>query len=72
MSAANDKGAVTPFENDAFFANNGLLKLGYEINDKIDIELFGNTFATGLIESEKFGAHFDHQIYDNMKRLYQK
>jgi vitamin B12 transporter len=42
MSAANDKGAVTPFENDAFFANNGLLKLGYEINDKIDIELFGN------------------------------
>ena len=25
-----------------FFANNGLLKVGYEINDKIDIELFGN------------------------------
>lgn len=42
MSAANDKDATVPFEKDAFLGNNGLLKFGYQINDKIDVELFGN------------------------------
>ncbi len=42
MSAANDKNETTPFEDDSFLGNNGMLKLGYEINDKVNVELFGN------------------------------
>ena len=42
MSSANDKDATTQFENDAFLGNNSLLKLGYQINDNFDVELFGN------------------------------
>lgn len=30
------------FETDAFLANNGLVKLGYDISDKVAVQLFGN------------------------------
>ncbi|QNM86483.1 TonB-dependent receptor [Polaribacter pectinis] len=41
MSSAKSK-TNTAFENDAFYSKNGLLKLGYNINDKLSIETFLN------------------------------
>ena len=52
MSAAKSKTAAT-FESDKYYANNGLVKLGYKVTDKISLEAFFNfddftyTFDTG-------------------------
>ncbi len=42
MSAANDKDATIPFEEDSFLSNAALLKLEYTVNDKLSFEFFGN------------------------------
>jgi vitamin B12 transporter len=41
MSSAKSK-TNTDFENDSFYSKNGLLKLGYKINDKVTIQTFLN------------------------------
>ncbi|WP_298777827.1 TonB-dependent siderophore receptor [uncultured Polaribacter sp.] len=41
MSSAKSK-TNTTFNNDAFYSKNGLLKLGYKVNDKLNIETFLN------------------------------
>jgi len=42
MSAASDKNADEPFEKDSFSSDNALLKLGFEANDNLTFETFGN------------------------------
>ncbi|MDX6747246.1 TonB-dependent receptor plug domain-containing protein [Polaribacter sp. PL03] len=41
MSSAKSK-TNAAFDNDAFYSKNGLLKLGYKVNDKLNIETFLN------------------------------
>lgn len=60
MSAANDKNELTPFENDKFLGNNGLVKFGYQISNNASVELFAN------YNKYKYdydgGAYFDSDI----------
>lgn len=60
MSAANDKDATTPFEEDAFLSNNSMLKLGYQVSDKLSFELFGDYNQYDY--DYDGGAYFDSDI----------
>ncbi|AOW21989.1 hypothetical protein LPB138_02905 [Urechidicola croceus] len=57
ISAASDKNSQTPFETDAFLSNNGLLKLGYQFNDKFSLEFFGNY--------SQYDYDYDNDIYSD-------
>jgi len=66
MSAASDVNSTTPFEKDGFKSNNGLLKLGYEVNDNLSFELFGNY--------NKYDYDYDDSAYtdSNINNGYEK
>lgn len=42
ISNASDKNSPTPFETDAFLSNDFMAKFGYEVTEKVSLEVFGN------------------------------
>ncbi len=60
MSAANDKDAAIPFQEDAFLNNNSMLKLGYQVSDQLNFELFGDYNQYDY--DYDGGAYFDSDI----------
>lgn len=76
MSAASDANATTPFEKDGFLGENGLLKLGYDINNKISLEFFGNynkynyDYDAGAYTDSNINNGFYKELKDGVKVNY--
>ncbi len=76
MSAASDVNAVNPFEKDGFNSDNGLLKLGYEINDKLSFELFGNynkydyDYDDGAYADSNINNGYEKELKEGLKANY--
>lgn len=72
MSSAKSK-TNTEFENDVFYSKNGLLKLGYRINKKLNIESFlnyddfKNDFDTGAFSDSEVNTGNQKQFRFGLK-----
>lgn len=76
MSAASDINSVTPFETDGFNSENALMKLGYEANDKLSFQFFGNynqydyDYDAGLYEDSDINNGFYKELKHGLKVNY--
>ncbi|MCF6278948.1 MAG: TonB-dependent receptor [Flavobacteriaceae bacterium] len=73
MSAASDVNSATSFEKDDFNSSNGLIKLGYAVNDKLSFEAFGNynryeyDYDTGSYADSDINNGYEKEVKHGLK-----